>query len=198
MAKQHRVYKKWTPEEIEMIKQGIIPENHNNHGACILKARSLGFKFKKAKRILPKNWSQADVDLLKAGIVPKGKTFKACMSVAESMNLDFKVLFNQTPWSKSELKSLKAGQIPQYRDYSTACKLASSLGINTATLKEAKSNPDTIATGKQLYMEYSSTDATVATLAAKYKTSRQNIHRMINSFKIAFFNDQVKKGLKIE
>lgn len=189
-SKETRCYRAWTPEEIDQIRQGIIPKNHNSHAACYLKAKSLGFEFHVAKRSTPKNWSDDEMSMLKKGIIPPGKSWKACMAVASSLKMNFRKLFNDRPWSEQELATLKNGTLPPHRDQNTAYQIARKYGWNVISkLKFKEADMDSVELGQKYYNELIKNNSTVNDLAVKYNTSRQNVHRLIKLFKISYFDN---------
>lgn len=183
-----RKYLPWTKAEIEMIRNGILPPNHNSNAACYQKAKSLGFEFHVAKRTSPKNWDKNDVDTMMKGHIPTGKSWKACIAVAEGMGIDFKKIFENSPWSDDEITLLRQGIIPPHRDQKTAFQIARKHGWDLNALKIKPKNDEIISRGEALYKEMMSANLTVAALAAKHNMTRQNAHRLIKAFKVDYFD----------
>lgn len=188
-----RTYNEWTQEDIDKLKRGIIPENHPHHAACHIKAKQLGFTFHKAK-VVDEKWSQKQIDQLRAGILPKGKSWNEAVKVANFHQIDFVNLYKAKPLSPEEVKMVNNGQVPPHREKADVIKFAASeLSTTVFKSKHSKKSLDAVKKGEILYKEFVASTDSLETVAKRHGMSKQNAHRLIQSFKVHYFDTHCVK-----
>lgn len=188
-----RVYKNWTKTDIDDLVKGKIPESHPHHAACHLKAKSLGFTFHKAK-IIGENWTPEQIDSLRQGVVPEGKSWNEAVKVAKVNKIDFVKNFNSRDFDDNEIKLIKDGHIPPHRDREAVIKFAATkLNINVFKTKRSKKSLEAVRKGEMLFKEFAASPDSLDTVAKKHGMSKQNAHRLIQNFKVYYFDTHFVK-----
>ena len=174
-----RVYNKWLPEEDDMLREGIIPPRHNNYANCLVRARKLGFKFV-AKRKEFNNSSKRD-GMISNGVIPPDTGIRYAVERAGEMGVDFiSKFYEENP--VEDVKGIRA-----------ADKVLISAEKNQSTRKyKVKDTPavrKAAERGKKFFLMHARTDMSIGDIAATAGCSKQNVHRLIDSFKIHYFNE---------
>jgi len=188
-----RTYNEWTEEDIDKLKRGIIPENHPHHAACHIKAKQLGFTFHKAK-IVDEKWTQKQIDQLRSGILPKGKSWNEAVKVAAFHNIDFENIYKAKPLTADEVKLVNNGVIPPHREKADVIKFAASeLSTSVFKTKYSKKSLEAVKKGEKLYKEFIKSTDSLETVAKRYGMTKQNAHRLIQAFKVYYFDTNCVK-----
>lgn len=126
---------RWTPSEIEQVRNGIVPAGRTLPAARAY-ANQHGFKFTSASRRDGKtsNWSRwtpEEVMQVRQGIVPAGRTLSSTRAYAFNHDIRFSPVDSRRKvWSEAEDNMLRAGQVPEGRTIA-ACRVRAydTLGI---------------------------------------------------------------------
>ena len=174
-----RVYNKWTPEEDEMIRQGIIPPNHPSHANCLTRARKLGFKFIKKRQAV--RWSEQQDNMIRNGIIPPNKGLQMSIERAAFLGFDFMEKFYENGnvdsvkgLSKEDMMLVMSEKNNSIKRYKVRM---------TDAAKEAAER------GRKYFLMHAKSDMSIKDIAAKEHCTKQNVHRLIDTFKIHFFNE---------
>lgn len=174
-----RVYKKWTPEEDEMIRNGEIPPNHASYANCLQRARKLGFKFVKKRQ--EGRWSELQDNMIRNGIVPPDKGLERAINRGNELGVDFMKLF----YEKMDTNGLK-GMTKEDRMLVMA---ANDTSLKEFKVKNSVSAHRAAQRGKKFFLMHAKSLQSIQDIANKEHCSRQNVHRLIDAFKIQYFNE---------
>jgi hypothetical protein len=176
-----RVYNKWTPEEDEMIRRGEIPPNHPSYANCLLRARKLGFKFVKARNKHEGRWSEQQDNMVRNGIVPPDKGLDRAIQRGIELGVDFLKLFYEKMdtngldgLSKDDRMLIMAANDASLKEFKVK---------NTAAIHQAAER------GKKFFLMHAKSLLSIQDIANKENCTRQNVHRLIDAFKIQYFNE---------
>lgn len=180
MEKQYkkRVYNRWTPEEDEMIRQGKIPPAHPSHANCLARARKLGFKFVKKRQV--GRWSKQQDDLVRQGIIPPSKSFNMAVERAEFLGVDFLGKFYENG-NVGDLKGLS-------KDDMMLVMSEKNSSMKKYKVKMTESARLAAERGKRLFLLHAKSDMSIEDIAAQEHCTKQNVHRLIDTFKVHYFN----------
>ena len=181
-----RIYSKWTPEEDDMIRQGIIPSTHPHYAACLLRARRLGFTFVKKK--VAHKWSSKQDTLVRAGIIPPGRNFAECTERGKALGIDFTEKF----YSLELPQTIIDGHTPKGMGKDSVITALNELNMSTRKFKVRKMSPSArkaYERGRELFLMHAKSSMSIQEIAQKEHVSRQNIHRLINRFKVYYFDE---------
>ena len=86
------------------------------------------------------------------------------------------------------------GVIPPHREKADVIKFAAS-ELSTAVFKTkySKKSLDAVKKGEKLFKEFVNSTDSLETVAKRYGMSKQNAHRLIQAFKIHFFDTNYVK-----
>lgn len=183
-----RTYNRWTPEEDAMIARGEIPPTHPHYAACLLRAKKLGFTFAK-KRESGIKWTKRMDDLLRTGIIPTGRSMKECTERASALGFDFVKTFFEAPVADSIRIT---GRTPKGMSRVDAVSAAIENNVSTKAFKvKPLTAPARSAyeRGKRLFMMHATSDMSINDIADKEHMTRQNAHRLIERFKVHYFDE---------
>jgi len=189
-----RTYNRWTPAEDAMIERGEIPPNRQ-YASCFIRAERLGFKFSKKGNGL--KWSKRLDELVRGGIIPTGRSMKECVDRARVLGFDFmKVFFEASPEQSIVIARHTDGMLA-----SEALSVAlennwSTKAYKVKTLTDAELGA--YKRGRRLFLKHARSDMSLQDIADAEGMTRQNVHRLIERFKIHYFDencfDAVVKG----
>ena len=180
-----RTYNRWTPAEDDMIRRGEIPPNRQ-YASCFIRAERLGFKFSKKGDGL--KWSKRLDDLVRGGIIPNGRSMKECVDRARVLGFDFMKAFFSAP---PEQEIVIAGK-PRGMLASEALAVAldnnwSTKAYKVKTLTDAELGA--YKRGRRLFLKHARSDMSLQDIADSEGMTRQNVHRLIERFKIHYFDE---------
>lgn len=174
-----RVYNRWTPEEDAMIREGIIPPRHPSHANCLLRARKLGFKFAK-KKGGPRKSDRRD-ELLRKGVIPEGTDM--AWAVERSRELGFS--FVERVYS--------GGDVSEVKGMSATDRQVVSLGrgdsVRRYKTRESAATRKAAERGRRFFLMHACSSMSINDIAKTENCTRQNVHRLIDTFKIHYFNE---------
>lgn len=162
-----------------MIREGIVPPNHPSHANCLLRARKLGFKFVKKKE--PHRKSDKRDALLRKGIIPQGTDM--AWAIARSNELGFSFLDRvYADNDVSDVSGIKK---------SDKLLVMTEKGNSTRKMKTKVSDLARKAAerGKRFFLMHACSAMTIGDIARAEGCTKQNVHRLMDTFKIHYFNE---------
>lgn len=188
-----RIYNKWLPEEDAMLREGIIPPRHNSYANCLLRARKLGFKFVQKRKEF-RHSSKRD-GMITNGVIPPETGIKYAMERAGEMGVDFiNKFYEETP--VEDVKGLSASDkvliIAEKNQSTRKYKVK-----DTAAMRLAAER------GRKFFLMHARSDMSIREIASIAGCTKQNVHRLIDAFKIYYFNthcydDVVKESDEVQ
>ena len=178
---EKRVYRKWTPEEDEMIKRGEIPPNHPSYANCLTRARKLGFKFVKKRQ--EGRWSEIQDNMVRNGIVPPEKGLDRAIQRGKELGIDFMEKFYQNI-DQNGLDSIKGLK----KDDRMLIMAANDASLKEFKIKNTVNIHQAAERGKKFFLMHAKSLLSIQDIANKENCTRQNVHRLIDAFKIQYFN----------
>ncbi|WP_405325630.1 hypothetical protein [Fibrobacter sp.] len=175
-----RVYNKWTPEEDDMIRRGEIPPNHPSYANCLTRARKLGFKFVK-KRQEGGRWSELQDNMVRKGVVPPEKGLERAIQRGNELGVDFLKLF----YEKMDTNGLQG----LTKDERMLIMAANENSLKEFKVKDSASIHRAAQRGKKFFLMHAKSLLSIQDIANKENCSRQNVHRLIDAYKIQYFNE---------
>jgi len=179
---EKRVYRKWTPEEDEMIKRGEIPPNHPSYANCLTRARKLGFKFVKKRQ--EGRWSEIQDNMVRNGIVPPEKGLDRAIQRGKELGIDFMEKFYQNI-DQNGLDSIKGLK----KDDRMLIMAANDASLKEFKIKNTTNIHQAAERGKKFFLMHAKSLLSIQDIANKENCTRQNVHRLIDAFKIQYFNE---------
>ena len=134
--------------------------------------------------------------ILRGGIIPTGRSMKECVDRARVLGFDFMKVFFEAPPEQAivvhgtpeGMTATDALSVALENNWSTKA-----YKVKTMTDKEKGA----YERGRRLFLMHAKSDMSLQDIADQEKMSRQNVHRLIERFKIYYFDehcfDQVVK-----
>jgi hypothetical protein len=174
-----RVCNKWTPEEDEMIRRGEIPPKHNSYANCLTRAKKLGFKFVKKRQ--EGRWSELQDNMIRNGIVPPEKGLERAIQRGNELGIDFLTLF----YEKLDANGLKGVN----KEDRMLILSANDVSLKEFKIKHSVASHKAAERGKKYFLMHAKSLMSINDIAKKENCTRQNVHRLIDAFKIQYFNE---------
>ena len=103
-------------------------------------------------------------------------------------------LYKAKPLSPEEVKMVNNGQVPPHREKADVIKFAASeLSTTVFKSKHSKKSLDAVRKGELLYKEFIVSNDSLETVAKRHGMSKQNAHRLIQAFKVHYFDTHCVK-----
>ena len=179
---EKRVYRKWTPEEDEMIKRGEIPPTHPSYANCLTRARKLGFKFVKKRQ--EGRWSEIQDNMVRCGVIPPGKGLDRAVQRGKELGFDFMQRFYEHV-DEAGLEGLKGLK----KDDRMLIMAANDASLKEFKVKNTAAIHQAAERGKKFFLMHAKSLLSIQDIANKENCTRQNVHRLIDAFKIQYFNE---------
>jgi hypothetical protein len=173
-----RIYRKWTPEEDEMIRNGEIPATHPSYANCLTRARKLGFKF--VKKRAEDRWSEQQDNMIRNGVLPPEKSLQRAIKRGNEIGIDFLTLF----YEKKDTNGLQGLS----KEDRMLIMVANEDSLKEFKIKRSVSANRAAERGKKYFLMHAKSLLSIQDIAKKENCSRQNVHRLIDAFKIQYFN----------
>lgn len=174
-----RTYNKWTKEDEHLLRNGKVPESHPSMANCRAHAAKLGFKFVPT---VSGRWSKAQIKMLDNGVIPLNKNLEQCIEQGKKVGVNFlENFFARQSVDLSAMKGLK-------KDEKMFILRENNQSLKPFKVKEHKGTEKAAKRGKKFFLMHAKSNMSIQDIAETEHCTRQNVHRLIDTFKIHYFN----------